>query len=57
MNKSRGRNDYGWSFSSSAIGMSRLLDATDIIFTILENCGGDLRAVVNKLSSGKRGKQ
>jgi len=29
-----------WSFSSGAIGMSRLLDATDMLFHVIEACGG-----------------
>lgn len=32
--------DYSYSFSSRVIGMSRLLDATDNIFGILQLCGG-----------------
>lgn len=43
MDKNRDRSMRGYGFSSGAIGMSRLLDATDIVFNILQKCGGEYK--------------
>lgn len=43
MDKNRDRSMRGYGFSSGAIGMSRLIDATDHIFTILKNCDGEYK--------------
>lgn len=40
MDRNPSRQGFGYGFSSGAIGMSRLLDATNHIFTILKNMGG-----------------
>ena len=39
MQKDKNDND-DWTFRSGAIGMSRLIDATDNIFVLLRECGG-----------------
>lgn len=31
---------YPYAFKSGALGMSRIIDATDDIFTLIKNCGG-----------------
>lgn len=40
MDKARTQHSFGYGFSSGAIGMSRLLDATDCVFNILKRLGG-----------------
>jgi hypothetical protein len=40
MNKSRDKYAQAYGFSSSVIGMPRLMEATDLIFCILKSCGG-----------------
>ncbi len=40
MNKNNLRYLRGYTFKSSAIGMSRLLAATNHVFTLLRECGG-----------------
>lgn len=40
MDRNPSSQGYGYGFSSGAIGMSRLQDATDHIFRILKNMGG-----------------
>lgn len=40
MDKNNDRSCFGWGFSSSAIGMSRMLDATDHVFNIIGRLGG-----------------
>lgn len=45
MDKNRDRSMRGFGFSSGAIGMSRLLDATNHIFCILKECGGEYKQI------------
>ena len=40
MDKNRDNSCFKWGFSSGAIGMSRLLDSTEIVFRILRKLGG-----------------
>lgn len=40
MDKAPRSHDYGWGFKSSAIGTSRLQDATDEIFYLIKKAGG-----------------